>query len=157
MKAVQEGRKKEFEYFFNSGKGEFPDPQSKTTFENSKLNWDFKKDRQQNYIFEYYKELLKLRKQGIFEVFRSNSLETSGDEDLKLLKVSAQDNVSEFRGIYNFGSELYSEEISAENTPEIIISSADKKWGGKLSEKDVYQDNKIIVPAEAIIIYKTQK
>ncbi|WP_218937536.1 hypothetical protein [Antarcticibacterium flavum] len=43
VKAVQQGRKREFEYFLTH-EGDFPDPQSKETFNNSKLNWNFKDD-----------------------------------------------------------------------------------------------------------------
>src|SRR5690606_9927498 len=43
VKAVQEGRKREFEYF-NYNKGDFPDPVSTKTFEASILNWNFKQD-----------------------------------------------------------------------------------------------------------------
>src|SRR5690606_3890688 len=69
VKAVQEGRRKEFEYFFHH-KGEFPDPQEEETVNKSKLNWQFKEDASKHIIFEYYKFLLQLRKDGVFRVQR---------------------------------------------------------------------------------------
>ncbi|UJH91813.1 hypothetical protein LZ575_03870 [Antarcticibacterium sp. 1MA-6-2] len=52
VKAVREGRKREFEYFFDNNTGDFPDPQGEETFEASKLNWEFQKDEKKKFIFQ---------------------------------------------------------------------------------------------------------
>ncbi len=156
VKAVQEGRKKEFEYFFHShAEGEFPDPQAETTFENSRLDWHFREEEQKKNTFAFYKELIKLKKDGAFDLFKSQNINTEADEEKKILKVSARDGNSVLMGIYNFGSSAYSEEISEKEKLQVLISSADKKWGGDRKIEDVLNSGKINVPAEAVLIYRS--
>ncbi|UZH55079.1 malto-oligosyltrehalose trehalohydrolase [Salinimicrobium tongyeongense] len=156
VKAVQEGRKREFEYFFHShSEVDFPDPQAKSTFENSKLNWHFKKDDQKNKLFNFYKKLIKLKKQGAFGLFSLQNATFEADEDKKLLKVSAKDENSVLTGIYNFGSSEYSEKILEKIPPRPLIFSADKKWGGNKDSNELFDSGNIIVPAEAAVIYRS--
>lgn len=156
VKAVQEGRKNEFEYFFESHNDtEFPDPQAEATFENSKLNWNFKQEERQNIIFEFYKEMLKLRKQGAFDVFKEQKFSANGDEATKVLKVEAKEENKSFIGIYNFGKRPYSEVISEKDPIEIIVSSASEKWGGNQHERELLKDGKITVMPEAMVILRS--
>ena len=156
VKAVQEGRKREFEYFFHShSEGEFPDPQADETFQNSKLNWNFEQEEQQKLLFEYYKELLKLKKQGAFSLFGHESLKTEVDEEKKILKVSAKDQNSGLKGIFNLGESTYTEKISEKDLPEVLLSSADKKWGGNTGVGDLFNSGEINIPPEAVVIYRS--
>ncbi|WP_029034834.1 malto-oligosyltrehalose trehalohydrolase [Salinimicrobium terrae] len=156
VKAVQEGRKKEFEYFFHShSDAVFPDPQAEETFKNSKLNWDFKQEEQKSQILGFYKELLKLKKQGAFDLFKDQNVNAEADEEKKILIVSAGDDNSAITGIYNFGSSSYSEEISDKDNLQVLISSADKKWGGEKEVEDLLNSGKITVPAEAVLIFRS--
>lgn len=60
IKAVREGRKKEFEHFgFDES---VPDPQDKNTFSQCKLNWGQRNEGQHRTILNWYKELIRLRK-----------------------------------------------------------------------------------------------
>lgn len=156
VKAVQEGRKNEFEYFFHShSEGEFPDPQAEETFRNSRINWNFREDKQKNLLFNFYKELLKLKKHGTFNLFAHGNVTVETEEDKKLLKVRAQEENSALTGIYNFGNSSYSEKISEKGNPQILIFSADKKWGGKGEQDDLIHSGKITVPAESVLIYRS--
>src|SRR5690606_1178435 len=89
VKAVQEGRKREFEYFL-SHEGDFPDPQSTETFMHSKLNWDFRDNTAKKDIFEFYKHLLKLRREGAFESFRKKEIHTEAIEEKSMLTVRTE-------------------------------------------------------------------
>jgi maltooligosyltrehalose trehalohydrolase len=60
IEAVRKGRKAEFEAFL--AQGEAPDPQSKETFERSKLNWSSLSEPQNQTMLNYYKALMTLRK-----------------------------------------------------------------------------------------------
>ncbi len=157
VKAVQEGRKREFQYFFHGEHDdtEFPDPQSRDTFEHSKLNWDFRKNKPQNHIFEFYKELLRLRKEGEFHLFRTSVIKTRADEQLSLLKVWAAGEDDDLVGIFNLGDQDFSEEISEEVKPRLIIASAEKKWGGELEPEKFIFEGKINVPKESFLIYRS--
>ena len=66
VKAVREGRKKEFASF---GWNDIPDPDSVQTFKDSMLNWDLlsENDNEKNhkYLFRFYKDLIVLRKERL--------------------------------------------------------------------------------------------
>ncbi len=147
VKAVQEGRKREFEYF-NHKQGEFPDPQSEETFNRSKLHWNFREEAHKEVIFRFYKELISLRKKGVFSNFREKEIHTEVMEDKKLLSVSAG-NLSIY---FNFGLENQAFTIPNEKA-KIILASADKEWSGPAdfsSNSDIY---KILnIPPESLII-----
>jgi maltooligosyltrehalose trehalohydrolase len=150
VKAVQEGRKREFEYF-NHAQGEFADPQAVETFRESKLDWNFRKDPSKNAIFGFYKEMLQLRKKGTFKLFQTSEVEIETDEDKKLLQVSAEGENEKLMGIFNFGEEdLYSQ--FSEEPKEIIIYSADKKWGGKESQEKLMNQGALKIPAGSFLI-----
>ncbi|MCX2837398.1 malto-oligosyltrehalose trehalohydrolase [Salinimicrobium sp. MT39] len=156
VKAVQEGRKSEFKYFFHShSDGEFPDPQAEATFKNSKLKWDFQKDVQQDQLFNFYKELIRLKKDGAFEMFGHQNTIFEASEGKNLLKVSAQEGNSALIGIYNFGKSVYSEKTSEKGNFEVLIASADKKWGGDMDVEELLKAESITVPPEAVLIYKS--
>ncbi|MGB7784516.1 MAG: malto-oligosyltrehalose trehalohydrolase, partial [Salinimicrobium sp.] len=157
VKAVQEGRKREFEYFFHEGHSDkaFPDPQSRETFEASRLNWDFRKNERQNLIFEYYKELLRLRKEGNFDLFRTSEVKTEFDEEKMLLKATAAGEEEDLVGFFNFGSADLSEAISKDIQPKLLFASADKKWGGEMQPENLIFEAQVNVPKESFLVYKT--
>ena len=154
VKAVQEGRKKEFEYFFHTS-GDFPDPQDEDTFERSKLNWDYKKDPQKEALFELYKELLRLKKEDTFDVFRNHNIQTETDEENRIFKASAEGEDGGLFAIFNFGSSSFSEIISEEDSFEIIIASADEKYFGPERTEHLLSKDAIKVPAESFVIFRS--
>ncbi|MDT0685874.1 malto-oligosyltrehalose trehalohydrolase [Autumnicola psychrophila] len=148
VKAVQEGRKREFEYFNHHG-GEFPDPQSEETFNNSKLNWSFQEEGSKMAIFGLYKELIRLRKEGAFQAFYTKEKSSEADEENKTLRLSA----GGLTALYNF-----SEDSKKMNLPEgehqLVFASADKKWSGP---QDFPQkvSGAVNIPPESLIICKS--
>ena len=158
VKAVQEGRKKEFQYFFEShSDAKFPDPQAEETFENSKLNWNFNENEQQKQLFEYYKFLLKLKKENAFAPFADKNLKTEVNEEQMLLKISAEGETSALLAFLNFGEVDYSEKLPKESQPEVILSSADPKWGGNVENDDLFSSEEIQIPAGAVVIFRIKK
>lgn len=154
VKAVQEGRKREFKYFFSEGEGEFPDPQSRETFNNSKLNWSFKNNDQKRMIFEYYKELIRLRKNGSFETFRNTITRIEVDEDHQLIRVSAEkkENGKAF-AVFNFNSSAREINLPKSKSWNLLIASADEKWGGAKKFPEMFTENDSIdIPPNSLII-----
>lgn len=151
VKAVQEGRKREFEYF-NHKKAEFPDPQAEKSFRESKLDWDFRKDARKEMLFHTYKELLQLRKQKTFSPFAEEGVEVTSNEEKKLLEVSSV-RTSGLFGIYNFGSETFRREIPPGKEAKVIFASSDERWGGEKTGESVVLEA-IEVPKESFVIYK---
>jgi maltooligosyltrehalose trehalohydrolase len=68
--AVVEGRKKEFEDF---GWNDIPNPQSRTTFDHSKLTWQIDQD-----MLDWYRRLLQLRREFITHSTRTCRAHLSG-------------------------------------------------------------------------------
>ncbi len=130
VKAVQEGRKREFQYFFQQHKEEFPDPQSEETFNRSKINWDFKSNSKQEIIFEYYKEMIRLRKKGAFDAFRNKNIHIEVDENCRLMTVFGEKNTRKVFAAFNFNSSRQKIDLPKDEGWRSLITSADKKWGG---------------------------
>ena len=61
IEAVRRGRKEEFVKF--GWREDFPDPQNESTFLGSKLNWDLQKDGRHRVLWNFYRELLRLRRE----------------------------------------------------------------------------------------------
>ena len=149
VKAVQEGRKREFRYFLDHS-GEFPDPQSEETFQRSKINWDFRRNETKNVIFGYYKELIQLRKNGAFGDFRSKKITTETDNDRELIKISA----GKLFAVFNFN--LEPQEVLLPKNPQewkVLIASGDKKWQGRGDfPQHIAGDKAFDLPASSLII-----
>jgi maltooligosyltrehalose trehalohydrolase len=58
---VREGRKQEFKDFYDDNV-EARNPDDPETFEASKLSWDIENDAEKTAMFDFYKDLIKLRK-----------------------------------------------------------------------------------------------
>lgn len=61
VKAVQEGRKREFQTF--NWQADVPDPQAESTFEHSKLNHQLTATEPHQSMFGWYRELLRIRRE----------------------------------------------------------------------------------------------
>ncbi|MFO7721174.1 MAG: malto-oligosyltrehalose trehalohydrolase [Gillisia sp.] len=157
VKAVQQGRKREFEYFNSKTKGDFSDPQARGTFDDSKLNWDFKEDLTKNVLFEYYKYLIHLKKEGAFNAFRNGEITTKVDEVKKTLQVlsNAENKLMAF---FNFSDENEGMLLpEGAKSWELILASADKKWNGTNDfPSDFTGGEKISLPAHSLIILKSR-
>lgn len=152
VKAVQQGRKREFEYFMDVG-SEFPDPQSEETFNNSKLNWNFREDTNKNAVFSYYKELIRLRKEGVFNALRSTDFKTDVDEERRLLKVLTDGDENLFLA-FSFNPEPVKINLpESKNEWKVILASADKKWNGpKNFPANLRSGESVEIPGNSLII-----
>ncbi len=84
VKAVREGRRREFAT--HQWEAEFTDPQDEATFLGSKLNKNLRTKEPHRTIFQYYCQLLRLRKMHpSLRVFRRNALKTRILEESQVL------------------------------------------------------------------------
>jgi maltooligosyltrehalose trehalohydrolase len=84
IRAVREGRKAEFKAF--QWEGEPPDPQAIETFLRSKLDWERRKHGRGRVMCEFYRELLRLRREiPALAALDRNRLEVSGREEPRLV------------------------------------------------------------------------
>jgi maltooligosyltrehalose trehalohydrolase len=153
VKAVQEGRKREFEYF-NHRQGEFPDPVSEKTYERSRLNWDFKKDNKKKVMFEFYQELISLRKNGNFNSFRNKEVLIETYKEQKFFTAFAPGKDPLF-AVFNFLDNQNEISLPDAISWEKILASGEKKWNGP-SESVKSLKNVVSIPPTSISIFKAK-
>jgi maltooligosyltrehalose trehalohydrolase len=82
--AVRRGRREEFAAF--AWQGELPDPQDVTTFQRAKLNHRLRHEGHHRALFEFYQELLRLRKElPALALLSKDHMEVTGVEREKVL------------------------------------------------------------------------
>lgn len=152
VKAVREGRKKEFQYFFNQ-EGDFQDPQAEETFNASKVNWSFREDASKRFIFEYYKNLLRLRKQGIFDSLKETNIICESHEAKRVLQISSS-HAMDLNIFLNFNKD--EQEIVMPSQGEdwkVLLASADTQWGGRIAfPKELAGGEKMMLPGFSSLI-----
>lgn len=128
IKAVQEGRKKEFEEFgFGDG---VPDPQAETTFNNSKLQWHVWKEGHHKIMLDWYKELISLRKKtaSLHEFEKKNvHAEVIHEKALALFRNAAGTEES-IVCFFNFSEESIDYNFTGKKIGEKIIDSKEGRW-----------------------------
>jgi maltooligosyltrehalose trehalohydrolase len=111
IKAVRDGRKREFAHFYN---GQDPiDPQAATTFENSKLHWHLRQEPSHKMMLEWYKSLIQLRKTNpALQTFDKAFVQAYVIHE-KILTMHRQspDGIDYLFAVFNFSTDLLSFEL----------------------------------------------
>jgi maltooligosyltrehalose trehalohydrolase len=157
VKAVQEGRKAEFNSF--QWKGEVPDPQAEATFQNSKLNWNFQDNIQKNILFKYYQHLISLRKEGNFENFKEKNLKTNTHEQGSMLSLIGGKGNRKTIAAINFNYK--NQKIKIQEKGKVwskLLSSADLYWGGPQDMPEtIHSGEELTIPSTSLVIYKNNQ
>lgn len=130
IEAIREGRRKEFAAF--EWKGDIPDPQSEATYLAAKLNHGLRNDGQYKILYEFYCELIRLRKENaaLANLSKENMMIEENETDKTLIVCRWQED-SKVNIIYNLNSR---ERAVINYLPEgmwyKLIDSADEKWQG---------------------------
>lgn len=154
---VKLGRKKEFEYF--GWKDEFIDPQSKETYEKSILNKKIEKE-ENKIIFEIYKLLIKLKKDGYIGKRNRKNIKIKTFENKKIVYIESLNKDKKTFSILNFSNEEISiGKIIPDGKWEKIIDSSSEKWLGKGSNLPKILTGKLTIKvnSHSFIIYKEMK
>jgi maltooligosyltrehalose trehalohydrolase len=154
VEAVRKGRKEEFAAFHL--KGETPDPASVDTFEQSKLNWDLLEVEQHFKLFQFYKELIALRKKepALHHLERKN-VSVLADNNKETLLLKRWYNNQEVLCFLNFSKSIQEmKSMETTNTWQLLFDSASTLWlGPKEEQQSVYDGASIFVQPESILIY----
>ncbi len=127
--SVRKGRKEEFDSF--KWQAEPSDPQAETTFMNSKVDIQRRKDGRHKFIFEFYKELLAFRKQmPVLSGPDKNDMEVQAFEKQKILMVRRWNGNDEVICIYSFNEKSGSAKLRVHGSWTKMLESSDTKWGG---------------------------
>lgn len=157
VEAVQKGRKREFAAFH--GAGEPPDPQAEKTFRASKLNWNFKDNREQQALRELYKQLIHLRKtHPSFQLSTRNSLEVLSWEDQKSLGLHKFSNDSALLCLLNAGETTATIDIpQLKDGYRLILNTNNEKWmgKGKQTTKQLVGRETVEIPALTALVYES--
>lgn len=128
--SVQRGRKVEFEAFHAGG--EPPDPQSEATFQRSTLNHGLKTQEPHRTVWEFYRELLRLRRElpPLAHLSKEHQ-EVLVFEQAKVLWIKRLYDRQAALQIFHFGSEPLDAAMPVpQGEWQKVVDSADSMWRG---------------------------
>lgn len=128
--AVREGRKNEFKAF--EWKEELPDPQAVDTFLKSKIRWKSRNEGRHKILLEFYKYLIRMRKEiPALSYLSKENLRASSIDNKNLIFLHRRHNGSEVICFMNFEHEkiAFSPDVPAGKWIKLVDSAAEK-WGG---------------------------
>ncbi|MFO7967057.1 MAG: malto-oligosyltrehalose trehalohydrolase [Archaeoglobaceae archaeon] len=128
VQAVREGRREEFSAF-DWGE-ELPDPYSEETFSKCKLRWDKREEGRHKTLYDFYKELIKLRKQipALYHLSKED-MEVRGEGTIICERRWHESD--EVLRIMNFGSQEVTTDFDLQGEWNKALDSCEEKWGGK--------------------------
>jgi len=131
VEALRRGRLEEFEAF--GWQGEPPDPQDEGAFLRSRLNRSLRGEGHHAVLFEFYKELFRLRKTiEALANLSKEQMEVAGYEEDQVLFLRRWSGKSEVFAVFSFGD---AEATMAVSVPagrwRKLLDSADERWQGK--------------------------
>ncbi|TVQ11231.1 MAG: malto-oligosyltrehalose trehalohydrolase [Leptolyngbya sp. DLM2.Bin27] len=134
VKAVYEGRKREFKAAHGFGE---PEPAHEpATFEMSKLHWDQRQEGQHHTLLRYYQRLLELRRQlRLSTPSYANEVQVTGDDDRQVITYRRSVVNGTLLSLMNFSPTVTTLDVEgAEVTPEqpwvLTFDSAALEWDG---------------------------
>ncbi len=130
IKAVREGRQNEFAAF--DWHGRIPDPQNDETFRSCKLNHDLKKAGDHLTLYNFVRELLRLRRElPSLSLNTGKEIEATAFEREKLLWVRRANEYSQAVMIFNFRDTPANVTLPfPRGSFRKVIDSADQLWNG---------------------------
>jgi maltooligosyltrehalose trehalohydrolase len=141
IKAVQEGRKNEFKEF---GFGDdVPDPQDENTFNECKLHWQERNNGHHKIILDWYKELIRMRKQfPSLKNFQKRDIHAQTINEKAFALFRHTGGIEEkLIGLFNLSEEEISYTISLTGSGEKILDSKESRWS--TDKKHAPHPNKI--------------
>ncbi|MGC9341570.1 MAG: DUF3459 domain-containing protein, partial [Bacteroidales bacterium] len=151
---VKEGREREFKDF--DDKQESPDPSSPESFQKSMLSWRITEDSEKQAMFNFYKEIIHLRKSHeILKETNKDNLEISNSDGV--FKMERWKNDRKLICYMNYNSHKSSVQVSFswKGNMKKVLDSSEKKWGGQGSttSSKISTGEMLELPGRSIIIY----
>jgi maltooligosyltrehalose trehalohydrolase len=127
--AVRRGRREEFAAFRWSG--EPPDSQDKAVFERCKLDHSMAQTEQGRALWEFYREIIKLRRSApALRRLSKSEMEVSCGENGKVLQIRRHFEEDEYLLLANFAEETMPVPKVVNGQWKVRLDSADRRWGG---------------------------
>ncbi|MCZ6514448.1 MAG: malto-oligosyltrehalose trehalohydrolase [Acidobacteria bacterium] len=167
IEAVRKGRKQEYAAF--RWKGEPPDPQDEETFLRSKLQWELRAEGTHKMLWDFHRELLRLRKKSpALRVRSKEGMEVKAYEEERMLSVLRRNGNEEAWMVFRFASpqtgKRNEEKTLAPLSPppgkwKKQFDSADARWGGRGSTApdvlDVAQELQLSIRPESFVLFSS--
>jgi maltooligosyltrehalose trehalohydrolase len=130
IEAVRKGRKEEFSAF--QWEGEIPDPQDVMTFLRSKVSLDRRHHEKHKTLFEFYKMLIKLRKDvPSFSCLDKKGMQIETFKGEKAILIKREYGEDRVISIFNFNDKpVRIETLIEKGRWQKIFGSASEEWGG---------------------------
>ncbi|MGK7397478.1 MAG: malto-oligosyltrehalose trehalohydrolase [Candidatus Cyclobacteriaceae bacterium M3_2C_046] len=158
VEAVRQGRKREFESFHLEG--EMSDPQSENTLQASSLKWNYQEDPKKNALWNYYKSLIRFRKENnVFQMTSRDSVEAC-ITDQKLVQVIRKASTQQLVIFLNYHQHEVDQELKESfGGWEKVWDSAEEIWQGPGSlAPSVINEKPLKMPPESVLVYqRTEK
>ncbi|CAD5940198.1 Malto-oligosyltrehalose trehalohydrolase [Planktothrix tepida] len=157
VEAVRKGRKADFEAFHLAG--DPPDVQSREIFDQCKLNWNLKQEGKHKILWEFYQNLIRLRRSiPALKLRDRNHQEVQCIEEDKLLIFRRWFEDQQVLCLINFSKNpvSYSPNLIGK-TWHKLLDSTDEKWmglGSNLPETLTDTSELTLVP-ESFVLYET--
>ena len=156
VKAVREGRKKEFAAFHLEG--EYKDPESPDTFHQCQLNWEKRQEGKHKVIRELYQHLIQLRRSvpALKKLDRKNLVASAIESD-KLLFLHRWQNKSEIFCIMNFSDrDVNFQATHPDGSWQKILDSSEPKWMGSGSQlpDNLIQEQELTIKPQSFVLYQ---
>ena len=131
IEAVREGRKKEFAEF--GWAGDIPDPQSEATFLGCKLHWDLQTDGQHRVLWNFYRELLRLRREvSPLAKLDKEAMEVTSFADQKVLLVRRWEAGLQIVIVHHFDRAPRNINVRIPaGSWRPVLDSNEERWGGR--------------------------
>lgn len=159
IRAVQEGRQKEFEAFYDGG--QMPDPQSQSTFRQSSLQWSLPTQEPHQTLLRYYQCLIAIRKQlpALHHLSRRH-LRAMPDEANQTLVLHRWHTETHVLCLMNFSKEIRLIALpDGEHRWQKLFDSSAEEWQGldqagpSPSPESVVSGEAIPVRPESMVLY----
>src|SRR6185369_10488894 len=150
IKAVQVGRKKDFEHF--DWDDEPPDPQDEKTFLGSKLDWDKLNNQKHQAILEWYKQLIHLRKtHPALQNFDKADVSVMVEGEMLILRRKSASHKEELIALFNFSDtqSCFFKFPADSNWEKLVESKQIQTMPGRVSAA-----GEILVPSLIVVIYE---
>ncbi|SDK84270.1 maltooligosyltrehalose trehalohydrolase [Catalinimonas alkaloidigena] len=156
IEAVRTGRKREFAYFQREGH-EVPDPQSEKTFQGSKLNWEYANDPQKRLLWQYHRELIRLRREHpALGTGTRDAMQFELDASQHLLEMTRTHGEHRLCAVFNLTQTTRSTLWPHTGHWRLLHNAGDAQWGGSASvPEQLKQTDAFIVPPYGVLVYET--
>jgi len=157
IEAVRHGRQEEFAGF--AWEGEPPDPQGEETFQRSKLNRELRHEGKHRALYEFYRELIRLRQeQPVLAQLSNDNLAASSFEGHQVLLVRRWAGEDEACVIFHFGASpvTLALPLPAGRWRKVLDSSAERWYGaGSRVPPTVWSEGEVslTLPPQAVVLF----